>query len=128
MTAAFILVFRDLIEYGLWGITTLGTDTSYGDHSIFLMVYGIIAILVSVFGIGFYLFNLRDAYKNGEKRDRGEKISTIREQYQKSDRQWISISDYVSRIFTTRVRRHLSNYICCLTGIYKLRFVSLTTC
>ncbi len=81
MTAAFILVFRDLIGYGLWGITTLGTDTSYGDHSIFLMVYGILAILVSVFGIGFYLFNLRDAYKNGEKRDRGEKISTIREQY-----------------------------------------------
>ncbi|MGF3102192.1 carbohydrate ABC transporter permease [Rossellomorea sp. DUT-2] len=81
MTAAFILVFRDLIGHGLWGITTLGTDISYGDHSIFLMVYGILAIIVSIFGIGFYLFNLRDAYKNGEKRDRGEKLSTIREQY-----------------------------------------------
>ncbi|MGG1629222.1 carbohydrate ABC transporter permease [Rossellomorea sp. NRS-1567] len=81
MTAAFILVFRDLIGHGLWGITTLGTDISYGDHSIFLMVYGILAIIVSIFGIGFYLFNLRDAYKNGEKRDRGEKLSTVREQY-----------------------------------------------
>ncbi|BCB03005.1 carbohydrate ABC transporter permease [Bacillus sp. KH172YL63] len=81
MTAAFILVFRDLIGHGLWGITTLGTDVSYGDHSIFLMVYGILAIIVSIFGIGFYLFNLRDAYKNGEKRDRGETLNTVREQY-----------------------------------------------
>ncbi|MBH9966413.1 carbohydrate ABC transporter permease [[Bacillus] enclensis] len=81
MTAAFILVFRDLIGYGLWGITTLGTDVSYGDHSIFLMVYGILAIIVLLFGIGFYLFNLRDAYVNGDKRDRGEQLSTIREQY-----------------------------------------------
>ncbi len=81
MTRSFILVFKDLISLGLWGITTLGTDVSYGDHSIFLMVYGILAIIVILFGIGFYLYNLRDAYKNGVKRDNGEKIATIREQY-----------------------------------------------
>lgn len=81
MTLSFILVFKDLISLGLWGITTLGTDVSYGDHSIFLMVYGILAIIVILFGIAFYLYNLRDAYKNGVKRDNGEKIATIREQY-----------------------------------------------
>ncbi|KML33196.1 MULTISPECIES: carbohydrate ABC transporter permease [Rossellomorea] len=81
MTLSFILVFKDLISLGLWGITTLGTDVSYGDHSIFLMVYGILAIIVILFGIAFYLYNLRDAYKNGIKRDNGEKIATIREQY-----------------------------------------------
>ncbi|MCM2590565.1 sugar ABC transporter permease, partial [Rossellomorea marisflavi] len=81
MTLSFILVFKDLISLGLWGITTLGTDVSYGDHSIFLMVYGILAIIVILFGIAFYLYNLRDAYKNGAKRDNGEKIATIREQY-----------------------------------------------
>lgn len=81
MTLSFILVFKNLISLGLWGITTLGTDVSYGDHSIFLMVYGILAIIVILFGIAFYLYNLRDAYKNGAKRDNGEKIATIREQY-----------------------------------------------
>ncbi|WP_347318008.1 sugar ABC transporter permease [Rossellomorea sp. RS05] len=81
MTLSFILVFKNLISLGLWGITTLGTDVSYGDHSIFLMVYGILAIIVILFGIAFYLYNLRDAYKNGVKRDNGEKIATIREQY-----------------------------------------------
>ncbi|MEW4289477.1 carbohydrate ABC transporter permease [Rossellomorea marisflavi] len=81
MALSFILVFKDLISLGLWGITTLGTDVSYGDHSIFLMVYGILAIIVILFGIAFYLYNLRDAYKNGAKRDNGEKIATIREQY-----------------------------------------------
>ncbi|MGF2615321.1 sugar ABC transporter permease [Rossellomorea vietnamensis] len=83
MAAAFIFVFRDLIDYGLWGILTLGETTAapYRDHSIFLMVYGILAIIIILFGLGFYAFNLYDAFKNGEKRDRGEKLSTIREQY-----------------------------------------------
>ena len=83
MAAAFIFVFKDLIDYGLWGIFTLGEDTSapYHDHSIFLMVYGILAIIILIFGLGFYAFNLYDAYRNGEKRDLGEKLSTIREQY-----------------------------------------------
>ncbi len=81
MSAAFIYVFMDLINLGLWGIVTLGEDVSYGDHSIFLMVYGILAIIILLFGIGFYIFNLRDAFKNGQKRDLGQQLNTVREQY-----------------------------------------------
>lgn len=80
LTAAFVYVFMDLINIGLWGLVTLG-EIPFEDHSIFLLVYGILAIIVLVFGIGFYLFNLRDAYKVGKRRDTHEAISTIREQY-----------------------------------------------
>lgn len=80
MTAAFIFVFKDLLNLGLWGLVTLGEIPKL-DHSIFLLVYGILAVIVLVFGIGFYLFNLRDAYKVGQKRDHNEPVSTVKEQY-----------------------------------------------
>ena len=80
LTGAFIGVFADLLNMGLWGLFTLGEQTPR-DHSIFLMVEGILALIVLIFGIGFYLFNLRDAFKNGLKKDLGERISTVKEQY-----------------------------------------------
>ncbi|MFP7298864.1 ABC transporter permease subunit [Neobacillus niacini] len=80
MTAAFFFVFKDLLNIGLWGLVTLG-EIPFTDHSIFLLVYGILALIVLVFGIGFYLFNLRDAFKVGTKRDTHEPISTVKEQY-----------------------------------------------
>ncbi|MDQ0232266.1 sugar ABC transporter permease [Metabacillus malikii] len=80
LAASFLYVFWDLIDIGIWGLLTLGTETPR-DHSIFLLVYGIIALIILVFGIGFYIFNLRDAYRNGKKRDLQQPISTIREQY-----------------------------------------------
>ncbi|MRX73495.1 ABC transporter permease subunit [Bacillus lacus] len=80
LIASFFYVFWDLLDIGIWGITTLGTQTPR-DHSIFLLVYGILALIVIVFGLGFYLYNLRDAYKNGEKRDLGLELSSVREQY-----------------------------------------------
>jgi arabinogalactan oligomer / maltooligosaccharide transport system permease protein len=80
LTGAFFGVFADLLNMGLWGLFTLGEQTPR-DHSIFLLVEGILAVIVLIFGIGFYLFNLNDAYKNGLKRDSGERISTVKEQY-----------------------------------------------
>lgn len=80
LTGAFFGVFTDLLNMGLWGLFTLGEQTPR-DHSIFLLVEGILAIIVLLFGIGFYLFNLNDAYKTGLKRDMGERLSTVKEQY-----------------------------------------------
>ncbi|MBT2694335.1 sugar ABC transporter permease [Bacillus sp. ISL-55] len=80
LTGAFFGVFADLLNMGLWGLFTLGEQTPR-DHSIFLMVEGILALIVLIFGIGFYLFNLNDAYKTGLKRDMGERLSTVKEQY-----------------------------------------------
>ncbi|NHM33688.1 sugar ABC transporter permease [Neobacillus terrae] len=80
LAAAFIYVFKDLLNIGLWGIVTLGEELPR-DHSIFLLVYGILAIIVVVFGLGFYAFNLRDAFKTGRMRDQNEPLSTVKEQY-----------------------------------------------
>jgi len=59
-TASFFFVFKDLLNIGLWGIVTLGTEVPR-DNSVFLLAEGLIAILVLfLFGI-FYVINLFDA-------------------------------------------------------------------
>ncbi len=60
---------------------TLGTKP-FRDHSIFLLVEGILAVLVLAFGVGIYAYNLYDAYQNGKKRDEGIAVHSVREQYQ----------------------------------------------
>nr|WP_239589340.1 sugar ABC transporter permease [Metabacillus crassostreae] len=80
LTAAFFGVFRDLLNMGLWGIVTLGEKTPR-DNSIFLLAEGILALIIVGFGLIFLMFNLFDAYKNGEKRDKGQPLHTLWEQY-----------------------------------------------
>src|SRR5699024_5246404 len=81
LTAAFIIAFWDFIDLGIWGIVTLGEKLPR-DNSIFLMVYGIISIFLLAIAAIVMLINLRDAYKNGEKRDTGQPLHTVRGQYQ----------------------------------------------
>ena len=46
----------------IWGLITLGEVPGVrGDHSIFLMVEGIIALILLVFGIAIYVWNFIDA-------------------------------------------------------------------
>ncbi|MGX1900500.1 carbohydrate ABC transporter permease [Thermolongibacillus altinsuensis] len=80
LTFAFIILFKDFLNIGLWGIVTLGEELPR-DNSIFLLVYGIISILLLAFATSFMVFNLRDAYKNGKKRDLGQRITSLKEQY-----------------------------------------------
>ena len=55
---------------GIWGIITLGTQPrkmtlaglTGGDHSIVLLINGIIALLVCLIFIAVYIWNIRDAY------------------------------------------------------------------
>ena len=44
-----------------------------GDHSIFMMVYGIIAIIVLFLFVVLYIINVRDAFKVGKNRDEKKK-------------------------------------------------------
>ncbi|UPO88583.1 sugar ABC transporter permease [Niallia sp. Man26] len=76
----FFLVFGDLLNMGFWGIFTLGTEVPR-DNSIFLLAEGIIAIIVTCFGLTVYYFNLRDAYRNGKLRDENMELSSLKEQY-----------------------------------------------
>ncbi|WP_277585939.1 sugar ABC transporter permease [Psychrobacillus antarcticus] len=78
---SFIAVFADLLNMGFWGLFTLGTEVPR-DNSIFLLAEGIIAIIVTCFGLAFYYLNLRDAYKNGKSRDNNQPLNTLRAEYQ----------------------------------------------
>ncbi|MBT2699583.1 sugar ABC transporter permease [Bacillus sp. ISL-40] len=78
---SFISVFKDLLNMGFWGLITLGTEVPR-DNSIFLLAEGIIALIVTCFGLAFYYANFRDAYKNGELRDENSSPSSLREDYQ----------------------------------------------
>ncbi|MFG6496868.1 ABC transporter permease subunit [Fictibacillus sp. UD] len=80
LAASYFIAFLDFLNIGLWGIVTLGTEVPR-DHSIFLLVNGVISILVVGIGLGFYSFNIYDAFQNGKKRDNGLKLSSLKEQY-----------------------------------------------
>ncbi|WP_298834510.1 sugar ABC transporter permease [uncultured Planococcus sp.] len=78
---SFFLVFGDLLNMGFWGLATLGTEVPR-DNSIFLLAEGLIAVIVTVFGLAFYYVNLRDAYKNGKLRDENKPLSSLKSDYQ----------------------------------------------
>lgn len=81
ITASFFIAFKDLLNMGLWGIVTLGTEIPR-DNSIFLLAEGLIALIVIFLGLIVYYLNLRDAYKTGVLRDNKQTLYTLRQQYQ----------------------------------------------
>ncbi|MEQ6375446.1 ABC transporter permease subunit [Bacillaceae bacterium S4-13-56] len=74
--AAFIITMYDFLNIGLWGIVTLGTIPRV-DHSIILLIQGIIAVLVLAFAIALYIFNVVDARKDAIKLAKGEKLPSL---------------------------------------------------
>jgi arabinogalactan oligomer/maltooligosaccharide transport system permease protein len=78
---------RDIHNYGffikgVWGLVTLGTiprtsAASVYDHSIMLMLGGIIAVLAILIFLAIWIWNIRDAYKTGKKIEEGTSISSV---------------------------------------------------
>lgn len=74
LVEAATIAFIPYFSKGLWGIITLGETkfhfNSEGvavyDHSIFLMLQGVISILLIALFIILYLYNVRDAYNPKE--------------------------------------------------------------
>lgn len=81
VSVLYLFVFKDLFNMGIWGLLTLGTEVPR-DNSIFLLAEGLVALIVILFGVFFYYLNLRDAYINGELRDRNLRVNSIKESYQ----------------------------------------------
>ena len=79
-TVSFAFAFGDLLNMGLWGIITLGEQIPR-DNSVFLLAEGILAIIILCFGVTLYWLNIRDAYKNGERRDLQLPVTSLRENY-----------------------------------------------
>lgn len=80
LAVSFFAVFGDLLNMGFWGLFTLGTEVPR-DNSIFLLAEGIIAVIVTIFGLAFYYINLRDAHKNGTLRDNNQRLHSLKEDY-----------------------------------------------
>lgn len=78
-----IVYLYKYLEQALWGLITLGeTPTRQvkvngiaqnvpGDHSIFLMIYGLLTVCVFLLFILIYIMNIRDAYEVGKRRETG---------------------------------------------------------
>ena len=68
----------ELLSFGFEafrGFITLGT-TPMVDHSLFLMIYGTLQIIVTVIFIIFWAINIRDAYKIAKNWNEGIKVNT----------------------------------------------------
>ncbi|MDR2521149.1 MAG: sugar ABC transporter permease [Spirochaetaceae bacterium] len=67
---------------GVWGLVTLGSvprvhGAEVYDHSIMLMLGGIIAVLVLALFAAVWIFNIRDAYKTRVQIENGVRLSSI---------------------------------------------------
>lgn len=75
------------LNQAVWGVWTLGEQTQrfvkvngstvlqQGDHSIFLLLNGIIVLLVFFVFLLLYIFNIRDAYITGKLREEGKQAT-----------------------------------------------------
>ncbi len=78
LTALITVLFTDIA-----GLISLGDEPTRlvkegrryvnvaGDHSIFMMIYGLIALIMTLLYAALYVMNVRDAYRNGKLRDAG---------------------------------------------------------
>jgi len=84
----YLLLFWSLpFQWAMWGLTTLGETPQLregrkvvypGDHSIFLMIEGIIFVVALGLVLWLYYANVRDAYRTGKARDAGEPAKSLR--------------------------------------------------
>lgn len=51
---------------GIWGLITLGEKpgAKTGDHSMMLMISGVIVVLLLLMVLGIYIWNIRDAWRS----------------------------------------------------------------
>mgnify|MGYP001312028905 CR=1 FL=1 len=99
---AFIITFSDFIGLGLWGIVTLGTIPKV-DHSIFLLVYGLLSLLMLGIAAVIYVLNVRDAKRQAEQIARGwqrpKQRETIKQAYMNSIPYILSVPGFILLIF-----------------------------
>ncbi|WP_017470793.1 carbohydrate ABC transporter permease [Amphibacillus jilinensis] len=100
---AFIITLIDFIGLGLWGIITLGT-IPITDHSIFLLVYGLISIIIILFAALFYLLNIQDAKKQAKQIKEGWEapglFDSVKEGYDKSFVYLLTTPGLILLVFT----------------------------
>ncbi|WP_123041364.1 carbohydrate ABC transporter permease [Cohnella candidum] len=86
--AGIFLIASKLFPY-LQGLVTLGTKGQHlekvgkiyknvpGDHSVFMMIHGVLAALVVLLYVVIYMMNIRDAVAIGRKREQGRDLKDL---------------------------------------------------
>lgn len=84
----YLLIFWTVpFQWAMWGLTTLGETVQtrqgfeiiQGDHSIFLMIEGILFLISFLLFLWFYYLNIRDAYKVAVKTEKGIKPNNAKQ-------------------------------------------------
>jgi len=73
---AFLITFYNFLNIGFWGLITLG-EIPMLDHSIFLLIQGLVSVIITVFAAGLYYLNIIDARNEAMRIRRGEKTPTL---------------------------------------------------
>lgn len=76
--AAFLITFYNFLNIGLWGLITLG-EIPKVDHSIFLLIQGLVSVIIIAFAAILYYFNIIDARKDALRIQRGEPMPSLLE-------------------------------------------------
>ncbi|MFC0471756.1 carbohydrate ABC transporter permease [Halalkalibacter kiskunsagensis] len=86
----YLLIFWTVpFQWAMWGLTTLGETTQtrsgfdivQGDHSIFLLIEGLLFLISFLLLLWFYYLNIRDAYKVAAKKEKGIKPNNVKEMF-----------------------------------------------
>ncbi len=83
---------------GIWGLITLGeiprtsSKVAVYDHSIMLMISGLIAIAFLFMLLAIWIFNIRDAYKTAKLEEKGEKVPTDKQYFAEF---WENLFEYI---------------------------------
>ncbi|MCK4259216.1 MAG: sugar ABC transporter permease [Halanaerobiales bacterium] len=67
----------ELWKYSYWGFTTLGNVPGQ-DHSLVILIKSLVGAFFFLIILGFYIYNITDAYRNGKLRDQGRKVAGIK--------------------------------------------------
>ncbi|QJC52353.1 sugar ABC transporter permease [Paenibacillus albicereus] len=88
-----IFTFLPNLGKAIWGVYTLGEKTQgfekvgkvtvrvEGDHSIYLLISGLITLFLFAIFLAIYIMNIRDAYRTGAARDAGKKPASFKETF-----------------------------------------------
>ena len=75
VSLVFLAYFFTTAANELSGLISLG-DTPFQDNSLFMLIQGAAHLIVVLIYLGFYVFNLRDAYLVAKKWNQGHKVAT----------------------------------------------------
>ncbi|MDX5475432.1 MAG: sugar ABC transporter permease, partial [Bacillaceae bacterium] len=76
--ASFLITFFEFLNIGYWGLFTLG-EIPRVDHSIFLLIQGLVSVVITVFAVTLFYLNIIDAKNNAIDIKLGKPKPTMRQ-------------------------------------------------